>query len=458
MMNAVRAMDVLLILSLAGPLTLALARIAGSPGWHNSPQPEPYGHPRNQSAYGPDMGGAYHSLTRIRIMLTRNMSNLYSNELKEPKISYFGAIGIGTPAKMFNVVFDTGSSEIWLPYYNWFPFANNLHYSDGYSVKGSSTSISHGKKFTLDYRFTRLTGENYEDVLTLYEDLQKDEAQVLPAAQLWFRQQFLGIEDASDEQFRYMPYDGAIGLAPVAQSSSGTRNILLSLLQEHQRHMMQTAGTDLVPAPVPYQQPPPSHQSYSQAGYTPVQQRPDQPDLMFAFWINPNMNARYGGELMLGGLDENRFVGDIYFHKINSWFDWQVALGYVQLGGRVVSCQNGCNALLDTGANSVVGPRHDVEQIYQDLGAEYNQDAGIWLIDCQSIDQHPSLVFRLDDTPYTIYSRHYIKMFRYHNNIVCYLAIKPWDRPNWLLGTTFIGAYYTVFDFSNRRVGFATPR
>lgn len=468
MTNIMTAMRFLL-LALVGFLTSEtqasdLTRASGLIGHPGGPNYGPYDtHPApNQSYFGqqPPQGGLYQQFpSRIRISLTRNISVQNNYRLTAPELSYFGAIGVGSPPKMFNVVFDTGSSEIWLPYYNWFPLANNLHYSDGYSCRDSSTCVAQKREFSIEYRGTRMSGETYEDLVTLYEDMQKDDAPVLVGTQLAIGQNFLAIEDTSDEQFRYKPYDGVVGLAPVAQSSSGTRNVLLSIQQEHQRRMNI------------YQQQYPGQANYlpenGPAAYSNNQQyyRPNsggqahQADLVFSFWINPNQNSRYGGDLMLGGIDENRFLGDIFFHRINSWFDWQLSLAYVQLGGQIVSCAGGCNAILDTGANSLVGPRAEVEQIYAELQAQYDSDAQLWLVDCNRIDQYPSLVFRLDDTPYTIFSRHYIRMFRFRENIVCHLAIKPWDRNgDWLLGTSFIGAYYTVFDFSARRVGFATPR
>jgi hypothetical protein len=192
--------------------------------------------------------------------------------------------------------------------------------------------------------------------------------------------------------------------------------------------------------------------------YGPLQRQLMQNDLVFAIWINPAQYSRFGGEIMLGGIDENRYMGEIYFHRINSWFDWQMPLSYVMLGSQVISCQEGCNAVLDTGANSLVGPRRDVNQLYQEIQAEYNREADLWLVDCNRIDSYPQMVFKLDDTPYILYPSHYIKMFRYNDQTYCHLALKPWDKRDWLLGTTFIGAYYTIFDFSSRRVGFATPR
>lgn len=68
-------------------------------------------------------------------------------------------------------------------------------------------------------------------------------------------------------------------------------------------------------------------------------------------------------------------------------------------------------------------------------------------------------MFQIDHVRYIIGAGHLIrKDLRSDNSTGCYLALKAWDRPNWLLGTNFMTAYYTLFDFSQRRVGFATPR
>lgn len=389
--------------------------------------------------------GQVSPLVPIRVTLTRNMSYMNQNYISAPEISYFGVIGIGSPAKLFNVVFDTGSSEIWVPYYNWFPFANNLHYSDGYNCKDSSTCMLTKRSVVVDYRGTQLTGEIYEDQLILYQDMLKEDATFTISAHLNLQQNFLAVESSSDEQFRFKPYDGVIGLAPVAQSASGTRHLLLSLQDALQvrPEQDQSIGDSNANYPNPYGQQRPQGSS----AFT----------LAFAFWFNPNQNSRHGGELTIGGIDASKFVGDIFFHRVCSWFEWQLPLNFVLLGAQAISCTEGCFATFDTGANSLVGPRQDVEEIYSQLGAQHDRQSDLRLVDCNQVDQNPILVFRLDEVSYQIHPRHYTKMFRNKERLYCYLAIKPWDRQNWLLGTSFIGAYYTVFDFGGRRIGFATP-
>jgi len=369
---------------------------------------------------------------KIRITLTRHVNYPDPNKMSEPELSYFGVVGIGTPAKLFNVVFDSTTSEVWIPYYNWFPFANNLHYSEGYSCGDSSTCRSRHRELTFDYRKTTMCGTIYEDTFTLYEDMTKSDVTELPSPRASFQQIFQAIEQATDEQFRYKPYDGVIGLAPVAQSGSGVKNPLLSFEYDD------------------YEEPTSNDLPRGQYGRTSARLP------VFGLWLNPNQISRYGGELTIGGVDEGRFVGEFQFHKIRSWFAWELALKYVKLGAKVISCELGCSVTLDTGSNSISGPKQDVLEILSEIQAEYDKESDLWLVQCNKVDSYPVIVFRIDSYSYALTPRNYIRSFRFRENTICYLTIKPTDSVNWIFGTNFLGAYYTVFDFGNRRVGFAT--
>lgn len=363
----------------------------------------------------------------IRILLTRNISHPDTSGMREPKITYFGALGVGTPAQLFNVLFDTGSHETWIPYYTWSPFADNVHYSIGYRLGKSQTAHQTQQELTLPNRNTILSGTVVEDVFTLFEDMTKEDSTVMVNTEKRFNQAFLLVDEASNEDFRYVPYDGVIGLAPIHQSKSGL-NILLSLLQAN--------GV------------PPQQSNYYG----------DNRGLLFGLWFNPNQQSRHGAELTLGGIDPTKMSSELSSHRMASYTDWILNLSNVKFGGRVISCPSGCSAILDTGAFSVVGPQQDVESIYTILGATLDEASGLRLVECDKIETYPDLTFSFDGTPYKLEAAHYVKLFRYKGNIACYLAIKPWDRDDWVLGTTFIGAYYTVFDQGNRRISFATPR
>lgn len=362
----------------------------------------------------------------FRIELIRNFSynDPYSVETAAPEVDYYGYIEIGTPPEVLKVAFDTGTSDIWVPAYTWNPFGTNLHYLEGFDCDSSSTCKLMGPtEYSILYRGTQLSGESYEDQFIVSE-----------IAGTGFAQNFLLITSANNKRFATKPYDGVVGLAPVVQSTTGIRNILISMERQHKKTV------DAVKA----------RNSRS------IRQR-DEFKLLFAIYINPDQNSRYGGDIMFGDFDEERFRGHIDFHMVIDHFDWQLSLTSVKLGDEVVSCASQCKATIDTGVDPLFGPREDVAAICKHLDAQYQPEAKVWTIDCNRLNTNPKLVFHFDGTPYFLDPIHYVKTFSFQSNIVCYLAIKPWDRPDWLLGTTFMSAYYTIFDFGNRLVGFATP-
>uniref|UniRef100_A0A8C3HBB7 Peptidase A1 domain-containing protein n=1 Tax=Chrysemys picta bellii TaxID=8478 RepID=A0A8C3HBB7_CHRPI len=108
-------------------------------------------------------------------------------------VDYYGTISIGTPAQDFTVVFDTGSSNLWVP-----------------SVYCSSTACSHQPELSIQYGSGSMTGILGYDTVQIF-----------------------GLSETEPgSTFYYVPYDGILGLAFPNISSSGATPVFDNMMNE----------------------------------------------------------------------------------------------------------------------------------------------------------------------------------------------------------------------------------
>lgn len=379
----------------------------------NGPQPSTLVNAsiQNNGFFAPDSS---HRLDLFKIFLTRDMPS-------ESQISYYGVVGIGSPIKHFKLVFDTDSTDSWVLYKT--AFGNR----DSYTKDDSKTSRKLGddKRFK-DYEFkatsTRFEGSKYSDVFQLYHDSPDGISNL--SVMTGFYQDFLGIKSITnrDDKNTYTRGSeaGYVSLAPLHSSSFALKPFLEAFKNEQDA-------------------------------------RKRNVELKFSFWFNPDVLSRRGAELILGGVDASRHMGQIFYHKTNKNTRWQLGMNSVKINSAVSACATGCNAILDTSTQYLSVPRNEVEGFFDKLGVSFRGSSKLHLVDCNR--SLPPIDFVVDSIAYRITPMHYINKRVVNGKVTgeCYLGIKAHRSSDWVLGTNFLSAYYTVFDAQNKQVGFATP-
>ncbi|TRY54944.1 hypothetical protein DNTS_020706 [Danionella cerebrum] len=336
---------------------------------------------------------------------------------------YFGVISIGTPPQDFTVLFDTGSSNLWVPsaHCSFLDIACWVHHR--YYSKKSSTYVKNGTEFSIQYGRGSLSGFISEDTVTL-------------AGLKVPKQQFGEAVKQPGIVFAVAKFDGVLGMAYPSISVDGVTPVF----------DMAMAAKIL-------------------------------PQNIFSFYINRDPAGTVGGELMLGGYDPQYFNGELHYLNVTRKAYWQIqmdeyvttALYYivqwtrlVKVGSTLTLCKSGCQAIVDTGTSLITGPVQEVRALQKAIGAIPLAMGEYW-INCKRIPSLPVISFSLGGKMFNLTGEDYVLQMSRMGSKVCIsgfmaMDIPPPAGPLWILGDVFIGRYYTVFDRQEDRVGFAPAK
>ncbi|PSC73535.1 aspartic ase A2 isoform X1 [Micractinium conductrix] len=231
---------------------------------------------------------------------------------------YYGEIGLGTPPQSFQVIFDTGSSNLWVPSSkcSYLSIACYLH--SKYYAERSRTYKEDGRDFAIQYGSGQLSGFLSQDTLT-FGGL-KVTGQIFAEAVMEPSLAFIAAR-----------FDGILGM--------GFPEIAVGKVLPPFQNMLEQK---LLPEPV------------------------------FSFWLNRKDEGKEGGELVLGGVDPAHFVGEHTWAPITRRGFWQFKMDGAAIEGPAggAYCKGGCQAIADTGTSLLVGPPEVIDDINAAIGAE----------------------------------------------------------------------------------------
>lgn len=334
---------------------------------------------------------------------------------------YFGDISLGTPPQHFTVVFDTGSSNLWVPSSRCkgFNIACLLHRR--YTSTRSSTYHEGGHPFSIQYGSGSMAGFTSIDTLMIGG---------LTVANVTFA-------EATEEPgiaFAMTKFDGILGLGYPTLSVDGSPPVF---------EQMYAAGLLAEP----------KFAFYLQKTATPSAALSGPPD--------------DGGVLMLGGIDDRYYTGDVHYVPVIRKAYWQFDVARIAVSGQQVV--GATTAIADTGTSLLIGPKQQLRTLLEAVGiAPVSasggggglEDGEQYTLPCDQVDQLPTISFEIGGRTYELSGHEYVLEMAAFGKTQCLLGLSGMDVPPpagplWILGDVFLSKYLSVYDFGNDRVGFA---
>ncbi|KAK3188426.1 hypothetical protein Dsin_027987 [Dipteronia sinensis] len=227
---------------------------------------------------------------------------------------YYGEIGIGTPPQKFTVIFDTGSSNLWVPSSQCY-FSPACFFHSKYKSSQSSTYKKNGESAAIQYGTGSISGFFSYDSVKVGDLVVKD-------------QEFIEATSEPGMTFLVAKFDGILGLGFQEISVGNAVPVWYNMVKQ---------------------------------GLT--------KDPVFSFWLNRNQKEAEGGEIVFGGVDPKHFKGVHTYVPVTRKGYWQFDMGDVLISGKPTGyCAAGCKAIADSGTSLLTGPTTVITMINQAIG------------------------------------------------------------------------------------------
>lgn len=318
---------------------------------------------------------------------------------------YYGSIAMGSPPQTFKVIFDTGSSNLWVPSSSCdastYPSCSNHTL---YDHTKSSTYVKNGEGFTLPYGSGVCSGFLSEDTMTWGQYTVSNVT-------------FGEVNKEPGQVWEIVPFDGICGM--------GLPGIAM----------------DKVTTPFDY-----------------LRGKVQLDSQTFSFYLSSG--GKPTSVLTLGGTNSKYFSGDFTYLPTQKFLGnagyWLINGDDIKIDGTSMkSCEgwlsgNKCKMVVDTGTSVITGPSAKLQPIIDKIGNVSS--------DCSNLKSLPTVTFTLGGKDFDLGPDFYVIKAAPAPGApeLCQLGMQAMDQLGlWILGDPFLRKYYSNFDPVKNQVGFA---
>ncbi|KAF1314377.1 Aspartic protease, partial [Globisporangium splendens] len=221
-------------------------------------------------------------------------------------VQYYGTVSVGTPAQTFTVIYDTGSSNLWVP-------SKKFGTHAVYDHTKSSTYVADGSRFAIQYGSGPVSGT-----------ISKDKVAI-------------GSLSLASQAFAEVTVTSGLGSLYTTGKFDGIFGLGFDSISENN-----------IPTP------------FGQLVKNGVLDSP-----VFSFYLSKTDSA--AGELTFGGIDTSRYTGALTYVPVTDASYWTVQLDSITAKTTKVTTTK--TAIVDSGTSFIYGPTSQVSALARAVGA-----------------------------------------------------------------------------------------
>jgi len=332
------------------------------------------------------------------LMLKDNIVSLSSPD----EMAYYGPMQVGTPPQNFTIIYDTGSSDFWVPSVRC--SAQACRGKNLYNSATSSTFQKMDEPFSIQYGTGSVSGILSEDTVRIGGIEARGQV-------------FAEMTNSPGTEFNGTPFDGICGMGYPALSSAKKTPPFFNMMAQGN-----------VKEPV------------------------------FSFYLRKGPDGKSGGHMTLGGYDPRDFIGNIVWLPVIDRAYWLVSMDAATINGRSVG--GATEAILDTGTSLIACPKDVAQRINRIIGG-VSVGEGMNAVACNRVRGLPNIKIKLGGlATFTLRPVDYI----IQTDGTCISGFVGVDfktskgKPGWVIGDVFLRPYFSIYDAGSDRVGLAIAR